>query len=138
MYIQKNSQLVSWKDLLMKKRKLTLLILAGLIVLFIIITGFKTFTLKSKQLTSNPAKVVIDEEEAVAHLSKAITYKTVSYQDRSKFDYKEFDKFIAFLQESFPAIHEQLAFEKVNDYALVYKWKGTDSSKMPVGFNKPL
>lgn len=85
------------------------------------------------QPAANPTKVVIDEEEAVVHLSKSITYKTISYQDRSKIDFKEFNKFIAFLQESFPLIHEQLVFEKVNKYALVYKWKGTDSSKKPVG-----
>jgi carboxypeptidase PM20D1 len=117
----------------MKKRKLALLIIGGIILIFIIVTDYKTLTVKSKQPTPNPTKVVINEDEAVAHLSKAITYKTISYQDRSKFDFKEFDNFIAFLQESFPAIHEQLAFEKVNDYALVYKWKGTDASKKPVG-----
>ena len=117
----------------MKKRKLTLLIVAGLVVLFIIVTGFNALTVKSKQPTPSLTKVVINQDEAVQLLSKAITFKTVSYQDRSKFDFKEFDKFIAFLQESFPTVHEQLEFEKINDYALVYKWKGSDTNKMPVG-----
>lgn len=118
---------------ILKKRKLTLLVIGGVLLIFMIVTAFNALTVKSLQPAANPTKVVIDEEEAVAHLSKAITYKTISYQDRSKFDFKEFDKFIAFLQDSFPAIHKQLAIEKVNDYALIYKWKGTDPSKKPVG-----
>lgn len=117
----------------MKKRRLSLLIIGVLVLVFLIVTGFNTFTVRSKQPTPSPTNVVINEKEAVQHLSKAITYKTVSYQERSKFDFKEFDKFIAFLQESFPAVYENLEFEKVNDYALVYKWKGTEGRKKPVG-----
>jgi carboxypeptidase PM20D1 len=117
----------------MKKRKLVLLIIGVLVLTFLIITGFNTLTVKSKQPKSDPTEVVINEEEAVQHLSKAITFKTVSYQDRNKFDFKEFDRFNAFLQESFPLVHKQLEFEKVNDYALVYKWKGTEVHKKPVG-----
>ncbi|MGG3467548.1 M20 family peptidase [Neobacillus pocheonensis] len=117
----------------MTKRKLTFIIFGCLIFLFLIVTGFNTLTEKSKQPAPHPSNVTLNQAEAVQHLSKAITFKTVSYQDRSKFDLKEFDKFITFLQESFPEIHQKLSFEKVNGYALVYKWKGADSSKKPVG-----
>ncbi|MBO0959581.1 M20 family peptidase [Neobacillus sp. MM2021_6] len=117
----------------MKKRKLMLLILSGLLLLFIIVTGFNTMTVKSKQPAPDPTNVAIDEAKAVEHLSKAVTFKTVSYQDRSKFDFNQFDEFIAFLRESYPSVHHQLEFERVNKYALVYKWKGSDSSKNPVG-----
>jgi carboxypeptidase PM20D1 len=117
----------------MKKRKLVLLVIGGLLLLFLIVTGFRTFTLQSKQPKPKPTKVEINQDAAVEHLSKAITFKTVSYQDRSKFDFSEFQKFIDFLQRSFPAVYEKLEFEKVNEYALVYKWKGTDPSKLPVG-----
>ncbi|MEH7438929.1 M20 family peptidase [Neobacillus drentensis] len=117
----------------MNKRKLASLIMVGLLLLFIIVTGFNTLTLKSKQPSPKPVKTVINQDEAVAHLSKAITFKTVSYQDRNKFDFSEFTKFIDFLQESFPTVYKNLEFDRVNDYALVYKWKGSDSSKLPVG-----
>ncbi|WP_369075765.1 M20/M25/M40 family metallo-hydrolase [Neobacillus bataviensis] len=40
---------------------------------------------------------------------------------------------MTFLQESFPEVHQKLSFEKVNGYALVYKWKGSDASKNPIG-----
>ncbi|WML48993.1 M20 family peptidase [Neobacillus sp. PS3-34] len=117
----------------MKKWKLAFLLIAGLIVIFIIVTAFNTLTVKSRQPKPHPTKVSINEKEAVNHLSQAVTYKTVSYQERSKIDFREYDKFIAFLQKSFPTVYKQLDFEKVNDYGLVYKWEGTDSSKHPIG-----
>jgi carboxypeptidase PM20D1 len=73
-----------------------------LFLLFLIVTGFNTLIVKSKQPKPHATNVVINEDEAVNNLSKAITFKTVSYQDRSKIDFKEYDKFIDYLQESFP------------------------------------
>ncbi|MGJ7912548.1 M20 family peptidase [Neobacillus sp. LXY-1] len=108
-------------------------ILLGLILLFIIVTGYNTITIKSKQPSPHPANTTLNQEEAVEHLAKAITFKTVSYQDRSQFDFKEFDKFTAFLQTSYPTVFQKLDFEKINGYGLVFKWKGSDSSKNPVG-----
>lgn len=117
----------------MKKRKITAFFISGLILIFIIVTASNAVKVTSKQPTAKPTNVVINEDKAIQHLSKAITFKTISYQDRSKFDLKEFEGFISFLQESFPAVHEQLEFEKINSYALVYKWKGSDATKKPVG-----
>lgn len=38
-----------------------------------------------------------------------------------------------FLKDRYPLVHEKLELETVNKYALVYKWKGTDSTKQPIG-----
>lgn len=114
-------------------RKRALLIIGGLLTIFIIVTAFNSLSTKSKQPAPKPTEVVINEEDAIKNLSKAITFKTISYQDRSKFDLKEFDRFIAFIQETYPTVHDKLQLEKINDYALLYKWEGTDSTKKPVG-----
>jgi len=118
----------------MKKSRLLFGIIGGLVLIFIIVTVFNAIVIKSKQPSPNPSDVVINEGKAVEHLSKAITYKTVSYQDRSKFDFTEFEKFITFLAESYPSVHNELELEKINKYALIFKWKGSDSSKNPIGF----
>ncbi|MEH7443614.1 M20 family peptidase [Bacillus sp. JJ1122] len=117
----------------MKKVKLILSILGGLLVLFLITTLLNTFTLKTLQPVSNTHQSSINKDNAIQNLSKAITFKTISYQDRSKFDFTEFDRFISFLKESYPLVHDELELEMVNKYALVFKWKGTDSSKLPIG-----
>lgn len=114
--------------------KKILYVLLGVLLIFAVVTVGRTFLVKSKQPTAIPTEVKIDEQSAINHLSKAITYKTVSYQDRSKFDLKEFDKFIAFLEESYPTVHEKLELEKVNKYGLVYKWNGTNKRDKPIGF----
>lgn len=117
----------------MKKRRLIFGIIGGLFLIFIIVTVFNSMIVKTKQPSPKPSEIVINETKAVEHLSKAITYKTVSFQDRSKFDFTEFEKFISFLEESFPKVHNQLELEKINKYALIYKWKGSDSSRNPIG-----
>jgi carboxypeptidase PM20D1 len=116
----------------MNKRRL-FRIIGVLVFTFIIVTAFNVFMVKSKQPSPKPTDIVIDEGKAVEHLSQAITFKTISYQDRSKFDFTEFTKFIAFLAESYPGVHDKLELEKINEYALIFKWKGTDSSKNPIG-----
>jgi carboxypeptidase PM20D1 len=117
----------------LKKSKLSLFIISGLILIFIIVTVLNSLLVKSKQPDPKPTYLAINEDHAVAHLSEAITYKTISYQDRSKFDLNEFDQFISFLEKSYPSVHAELGLEKVNEYALVFKWTGSDSSKNPIG-----
>ncbi|WP_042462774.1 M20 family peptidase [Neobacillus dielmonensis] len=117
----------------MKKWKLTGLIISTFLLVFVIVTVFRTLTIQSKQPAPQPTQAVINEEAAVSRLSQAITYKTISYQDRSKFDFTQFDQFIAFLEENYPLVHQHLNLEKINDYSLVYRWKGTDAAKKPIG-----
>ncbi|MBT2640520.1 M20 family peptidase [Bacillus sp. ISL-39] len=117
----------------MKKLKLSLMIIGSLLLVFIIITLFNALTLESRQPSPKHFNGTINEDHAINSLSKAIQYKTISYQDRSKMDLAEFDRFITFLKESFPIVHKELELKKVNGHALVYKWSGTDSTKLPIG-----
>lgn len=115
------------------KWKMIGMIFFVIILLFATITLVNTFRLKSKQPDPNPTKFTVQEEKAVESFSKALTYKTISYEDRSKMDLAEFERFIDFLADTYPLVHRELELEKVNDYALVYHWKGKDSSKKPIG-----
>ncbi|GAM13190.1 M20 family peptidase [Mesobacillus selenatarsenatis] len=117
----------------MKKLKFSLIIIGSLLLVFIIVTMFNALTLESRQPSPDYFNGTINEDHAINTLSKAIQFNTISYQDRSKMDLIEFDRFITFLKESFPIVHEDLELEKVNSHALVYKWKGTDSTKLPIG-----
>lgn len=117
----------------MKRWKLSLSIFAGLLLVFIIVTMFNTLTLKSRQPEPVSFNGIINEDHAIKTLSKAIQFQTISYEDRSKMNMVEFDRFISFLEQSFPEVHQKLELEKVNDYALVYKWNGTNRKKLPIG-----
>ncbi len=104
-----------------------------MLLLFMTITMFNTLTLKSRQPQPDPFKGTLDEDHAIETLSKAIQFKTISYQDRSKMNMVELDSFLSFLEKSFPKVYQNLEMEKVNDYALVYRWKGSNHEKSPVG-----
>ena len=67
-------------------------------------------------------------------LSKAIQFRTVSYQDRSHIDLNEFERFHAFLRASFPLVFSQLEVETINDYSLLIRWPGSDPDLDPILF----
>lgn len=117
----------------MRKRKLAILIVGVLIAIFLSITLINTLMLKTLQPVPKDSNPAINEERAVINLSNAIKFQTISYQDRKKFNFTEFDRFISFLEQAYPMVHDKLELEKINKYALVYKWKGTDQNKLPVG-----
>ncbi|MFZ3577755.1 M20 family peptidase [Virgibacillus sp. DJP39] len=117
----------------MKKFKWIITVTGGLLLLFVVLTLFNTFTVDSKQPSPDSTTIKINKQAAVSRFSKAITFQTISYKDRSKFDLETFQLFIDYLKESYPAVHSNLELEKVNDYALIYKWKGTNPSKKPIG-----
>lgn len=104
---------------------------------FVVFAG-KTF-LKTKRLNGNQplgdpiTNTFNDEENAVKRFSKALKFQTVSYEDKIKIDYEAFDKFLSFLRDSYPLVYKNLSVEFVNDYALIFKWEGTDRTQLPIG-----
>ena len=60
------------------------------------------------------------------HLAEAVRIRTVSYEDRSRIETDEFDRFAAFLQATYPLVHERLRREVVAGHALLYTWVGAD------------
>jgi carboxypeptidase PM20D1 len=67
-------------------------------------------------------------------LAKAIQFKTISYQDRSQIDVREFRRFHKFLRASYPRVFSELEVETVNDYSLLIHWPGTDPTLEPILF----
>lgn len=117
----------------MKKLKLTLTIFGVLLLLFGAITMSTALTLKSRQPAPDSFSGSLNEDSAIETLSEAIQFQTISYQDRSKMNMREFDAFLSFLDKSFPKVYQNLELEKVNDYALIFIWKGSNPAKSPVG-----
>jgi len=53
-----------------------------------------------------------------------IRHKTVSYNDRTKIDYREFDRFKEFLVQNYPGIHGTCTREFHGDTGILYHWQG--------------
>ena len=112
----------------------TILLLLG--IALVVLTGvllWNTFRFDSKQLTDVPeAPLVPVSDSVINHLSEAIQFRTVSYQESSLIDSTQFEGFVSFLEKTFPLVHSQIGKERINDYALLYEWKGSDPSLKPI------
>src|SRR5437660_11761909 len=105
-------------------------ILGALLVLVLVLTAVvleRTFTFRSRQPAAAPVAVEpLDTAALAQRLAGALRFKTVSYQDSTQFDAREFTGFQAYLRATFPRVHAALKLEKVNGYGLLYEWTGSD------------
>src|SRR5512136_1065667 len=101
-------------------------ILLAILILLLGLTAVlvtRTLRFHSHQVVVAPLSAEPFDTVALARrLAGALTFKTVSYQDSSQFDAREFDGFQRYLRESFPKVHAALKLEKVNGYGLLYEW----------------
>jgi carboxypeptidase PM20D1 len=93
----------------------------------------RTLGFRSRQAAVNPVPPEPFDSMALAQrLAGALQFATISYQDSTQFDARQFDGFQRYLVDSFPRVHATLKRETVNGYGLLYEWTGTDSTLAPV------
>lgn len=66
------------------------------------------------------------------HLSKALQFKTISYNKPEQFEYSEFNKFFIYLEVTYPNLHTRLKRTVVNNYSLLYEWTGKVKNARPI------
>src|SRR5213079_888014 len=97
------------------------------VVILAVIVLERTFTFRSRQPQAAPVAVEpLDTAALAQRLAGALRFKTISFQDSSQFDAREFDGFQQYLRTTFPKLHAALKLEKVNGYGLLYEWTGSD------------
>jgi carboxypeptidase PM20D1 len=91
-------------------------------------------TLRAGQAISPPPLAYrvpeIDTAAAAAHLSKALTFETVSFDDRSSMSALEALR--TWLSETYPRFHAVAQRTLVADATLIYEWVGSDASLAPI------
>lgn len=103
-------------------------IIWGLIAVWIAVVLIRTMLFKPySEPEMVEEKVNLNEEKIVRDMSDMIQCKTVSYQDKSLIDWKEFERFQLLLKERFPGVHEICSLEKIGDTGLLYYLKGKKS-----------
>lgn len=112
--------------------KRTLQFLLWLIILLLLIILIKTLTFRSLQIKTEPVVINLFGDESVVHLSKAVTFPTISFSESSPVDTAAFKGYIAFINESYPLINSRLTKEIFNEFSLLYTWKGKSTSLKPV------
>lgn len=74
----------------------------------------------------------LDAEGYIKALQGAITYDTTSYADVSKMKGEEFKGLHKHFEKSFPLVHQHMTKEVVNDWSLLFFWKGSDPTLKPM------
>lgn len=80
-------------------------------------------------------EVSVDSDVAAKRLAKAITFRTISNQDREDFDEKAFNDFHQYLLETYPLVHKTLKREILGHprkFSLLYTWAGKNPSLPPI------
>ncbi len=111
-------------------------VLAVVAVLLVVLAGVlagRALTLPSLQPEAEPLEPLrLDEAGAVARLAGAVRFPTVSWEDRDRTDTAAFRAFHAYLEASFPQVHQALRVDTVGDLSLLYTWGGEDGDLPPV------
>jgi len=106
---------------------------SGLIVLvLVVILLLKTVFYPSVQLNVKTVDAIEIDNESVQNLAKAISFKTVSYEDYLLTDTAQFLQFHVFLDSTYPLIFKYLEKEIHGNNALLYKWQGKNISLKPL------
>lgn len=112
--------------------KRALIILVILIILILAIVLIKTLLFSSKQISVKPIpKEKLEIESMAKRLANAIRFKTISFEN-SLPDKDAFLGLQNFIEESFPLVHKNLQKEVVNEYSLLYTWKGSNPNLKPI------
>lgn len=108
------------------------------LVLVVVLVGLaaavvtRTLGVHSRQASVTPvASEPLDSTALAQRLAGALKFKTISYQDSTQFEAREFEGFQRYLRASFPKVHAALRLEKVNGYGLLYQWAGSDTGLAP-------
>ncbi|MDR2752921.1 MAG: M20/M25/M40 family metallo-hydrolase [Oscillospiraceae bacterium] len=105
----------------------------GLLGLLLVVTLLRAALFRPKATAANPLPdETADAERAATHLSQAIQIPTVSYPEQERVDWHQFERFHAFLEESFPLLHKTLTREVHQQANLMYRWQGTDPGLKPI------
>lgn len=110
-------------------RRLLAVVGAGIAILAAVLVA-RTVGMASKQAAVAPAPpLAVDASAAAERLAGALRLRTVSNQDPSRFDSTQFRGLQDYLARAFPRVHQTLQRETVNDYSLLYTWKGTGEGR---------
>lgn len=118
----------------MKKFLISVFIIALVITAIAVYRAATVFQDHQVEPAAGLTAVEIDERQATRRFSTALTFATISHDDRSNFDAAAFLEFHQFLRSAYPLVHQNARREVINDYSLVYHLPGSDPSLQPVLF----
>ncbi len=111
----------------------TLFITATSLMLLAALLLLNTARQGSRQLpVAAVATPALDTAAIAQRLAGAVRIPTITYDTPAQNSAEQFIQFHAYLAQQFPATHQALTREVVNQHSLLYTWPGSDPSAKPV------
>ena len=105
-------------------------IILGIIAVFLAILIVRAAAFKPRE-ERKPAgdRLVLDDKQIVEHMVELLRCRTISYNDETLIDQKEFEKFRELLPQLYPKVHETCVREFAGVNGMLYRWKGKSEEK---------
>ncbi len=101
-------------------------------LILIIVLVAKTIFYSSKQIDVESENAIEISDKSIQNLGKAVSFRTISYEDFSLTDTLQFQHFHAFIDSTYPLVFEHLEKEIHGNNALLYKWQGKNTKLKPL------
>ena len=112
---------------------IVLILIVGIVlVIKTLLYPFTSIEKPAESQATNQYNVV--DAAALKRFSGGLQIPTVSNVDYSQFNYQPFDSFKVYLKETYPRIYETSENYVINNYGLVFHWKGTNAELKPILF----
>ena len=123
---------VRWLFLLTMRFTFRLLLVLVAVLAAVLLTN--TLRLPNHQLAALPTAPapLLRPDSTTAHLAGALRLATVSRTRYADTDTVPFDQLSAYLQRTFPLVHQQLKLQTFSHYGRLYEWPGTDARLKPL------
>ncbi|MBS1747449.1 MAG: M20/M25/M40 family metallo-hydrolase [Bacteroidetes bacterium] len=113
----------------MLKKFLKLLLLFVVVLIIIVLVQTWRFTAPLKQTKSVAIPSLPDS--AIQHLSAAIQIPTISVSDTLPADSVALRQFRAFIEKTYPLVHQKLQRIIIDSFSYIYYWPGKNTSLQP-------
>lgn len=113
-------------------KKVLILLAAVLAVLIGIVAVRAMLHQPVSRETAEPVQIELNEAAIAGRLAEAIRFRTVSHQSSVDFEPAEFEGFIAWVAERYPALQAAAQLTLLGDYTLLYRLPGVNPDASPI------
>ncbi len=113
-----------------------LIALLVFLIFFIALLLFRTLRFRDHSTAVEPIPAIkIQETQIAHHLSEAVQIQSISKVGAAAVDQQPFMVMRDWIEKTFPLLSGELERTVINEYSLLFKWKGTENKLDPVLFN---
>ncbi len=107
-----------------------------IILFFIAFLLFRTLRFRDRSTAVEPIPAIsIHETQIAHHLSEAVQIRSISKVDAADVDQQPFLAMRDWIEKTYPFLNSELERAVINEFSLLFKWKGTENKLDPVLFN---